>query len=92
MNILFSLLATRDLERVPDSDRLRILAMLEQFEQLAERNVDRIISKKNLPAQKIDNHLLEIRVGAYRAICRIDDNEMLVINIFQKNSIFDEKR
>ena len=85
IKMIFSLHARRDFARIPVAEQTRILSLLEH---VAEHGLDGVC----LPDghAQIDAHLFEIKAGDYRVICRIDNDEMLVISVFTKSSVFDE--
>ena len=91
MKTLFSLHAKRDIERIPRHEQEKILLAIEKFSKNTKEDLHHFRPAKGDIA-KIDNLLFEIRAGNYRVISRVENGEMTIISIFQRNSVFDESR
>ena len=85
IKMIFSLHARRDFARIPLADQTRILSLLGH---VAEHGPEGVCSPDG--HAQIDAHLFELKAGDYRVIYRMDDDEMLVISVFTKSSVFDE--
>lgn len=84
MKLILSLHAKRKLQELPPNDSERVLAALDQ---IAERGRPHATAVKR--PHSTDESLYELRVRGYRAIYRVDGDEITIITVFQKNSVFD---